>query len=721
MGVLKPNINRKLQFAYGSAILILLALGAACFLSIVSARESELWVIHTHEVIEKLQDLLYSMRSVESNDRGYGLTGDEADLASYRTALLSLRRSAADVGGLTVDNPLQQRQLPALNALIDQKIEFANKIMRVRRAGGSKAAVEAIQTEDGIRVMDATILLVGEMQREEIRLLAQRNENAVRRLLIAEFILALNTLLAVSIALFAAGAALRLKREGSRRELAEKALISSDDKYRGLLEAAPDAMVVVNQRGEIVLLNAQAELQFGYRRDELLGQRVAAIIPVGFAERLISDGKRTAAEALLQQIGTGIELDGLRKDGSKFPIEMMLSPLENADGILVTAAIRNITKRRRAEEAQLDSDEKYRGLLEAAPDAMVVVNQQGEIVLLNAQAELQFGYRRDELQGQKITNIIPLGFAERLISDEKRTAAEALLQQIGTGIELDGLRKDGSEFPVEMMLSPLENSDGILVTAAIRNIAARRKAAARLASTVEELERSNSELQRLAFVSSHDLQEPLRTVTSYAQLLSKRYKGRLDAEADEFITFVVSGCFRMKELIQDLLAFSRAGTDERSQRQEAVEDALQGALTNLGSAIRESLAVITHDPLPTIVTNGAELVQVFQNLIGNAIKYRSGTPPRIHVSASQRVAIPGQGSEWVLSVQDNGIGIESQYFDKIFVLFQRLHGPGEFSGTGVGLAICKKIVERLGGRMWVESELGKGSTFSFALPAGVAK
>jgi len=194
-------------------------------------------------------------------------------------------------------------------------------------------------------------------------------------------------------------------------------------------------MVVVNQGGEIVLLNVQAESQFGYSRDELLGQKVKNIIPEGFAERLIADGTRTAAEALAQQIGTGIELSARRKDGTEFPIEIMLSPLESAEGILVTAAIRDISVRKAAEEHLAQMEGRYRGLLEAAPDAMVVVNQGGEIVLLNAQAENQFGYSRDELLGQKVKNIIPEGFAERLIADGTRTAAAALAQQIGTGIE----------------------------------------------------------------------------------------------------------------------------------------------------------------------------------------------------------------------------------------------------------------------------------------------
>jgi diguanylate cyclase (GGDEF)-like protein/PAS domain S-box-containing protein len=259
----------------------------------------------------------------------------------------------------------------------------------------------------------------------------------------------------------------------------------SGAKYRGLLEAAPDAMVVVNQGGEIVLLNVQAEKQFGYRRDELVGQKVKNIIPEGFAERLIADGTRSAAEALAQQIGTGIELSGRRRDGSEFPIEIMLSPLESAEGILVTAAIRDISVRKDAEKHLAQMESRYRGLLEAAPDAMVVVNQGGEIVLLNVQAEKQFGYRRDELVGQKVKNIIPEGFAERLIADALRSAEDALAQQIGTGIELNGRRKDGSEFPIEIMLSPLESAEGILVTAAIRDITTRKKAEAQMTHSAE--------------------------------------------------------------------------------------------------------------------------------------------------------------------------------------------------------------------------------------------
>jgi PAS domain S-box-containing protein len=499
-------------------------------------------------------------------------------------------------------------------------------------------------------------------------------------------------------------------RDISVRKAAETHLAQMERRYRGLLEAAPDAMVVVNQSGEIVLLNLQAEKQFGYRRDELLGQKVFNIIPEGFAERLIADGLRSAEEALAQHIGTGIELTALRKDGSEFPIELMLSPLESDDVVLVTAAIRDISVRKAAETHLAQMESRYRGLLEAAPDAMVVVNQRGEIVLLNLQAEKKFGYRRDELLGQDVTNIIPEGFAERLIADGLRSAEEALAQQIGTGIELTARRKDGSEFPMELMLSPLGSLAGILVTVAIRDITKRRSAEALLLEKVEELYRSNEELQNFAYIASHDLQEPLRMVASYTSLIARRYKGKLDADADDFIAFAVDGAKRMQRLIQDLLTYSRVGSKEGEFSPISSEEALAQAIRNLRGAIDECAAVVTHDPLPVVLADETLLIQLLQNLLGNAIKYRRGDAPAVHVGA-----VPCSGGKWLFSVRDNGLGIEPQYFEKIFGMFQRLHKREEFAGTGIGLAICKKIVERHGGAISVESVIGEGSIFRFQM------
>jgi diguanylate cyclase (GGDEF)-like protein/PAS domain S-box-containing protein len=583
-----------MQLAFGSAMLTLLVVGAISYRGIVVSRESARWVSHTHKVLESIQDLVFAVEGIESNSRGFAMTGKESYLESYRVGLLKVAQDQAAIRSLTLDNPEQRQQIPQLESLTAQKIEHTEMVIRRRQARGP--GVDATRTGSGQGTMDEFLAVVGKLQEEELRLLVLRNADTNRRLNQTKMVLIFGTVLGMLIAAIAGWSAqrdnsargraegalgdseekyrmlldgvhdyaiflldpggrvvswnagaerikgytadeiigqdyscffspedikrgrpkevlrmtaasgrhkedgIRVRKDGSQflasvtftalreadgslrgfseisRDLSESK--ESEARYRGLLEAAPDAMVVVDQDGEIVLLNVQAEKQFGYRRDELVGQKVKNIIPEGFAERLIADGTRSAAEALAQEIGTGIELTGRRKDGSEFPIEIMLSPLESAEGVLVTAAIRDISVRKAAEKHLAQMESRYRGLLEAAPDAMVVVNQDGEIVLLNVQAEKQFGYRRDELVGQKVKNIIPEGFAERLIADGTRSAAEALAQEIGTGIELTGRRKDGSEFPIEIMLSPLKGAESVLVTAAIRNITTRKKAEA---------------------------------------------------------------------------------------------------------------------------------------------------------------------------------------------------------------------------------------------------
>jgi PAS domain S-box-containing protein len=484
----------------------------------------------------------------------------------------------------------------------------------------------------------------------------------------------------------------------------------SGAKYRALLEAAPDAMVVLNPEGQIVLLNLQAENQFGYQRDELVGRPVKSIIPEGFAERLIADGNRTAAEALAQQIGTGIELSGRRKDGSTFPIEIMLSPLASPEGILVTAAIRDISVRKAAERHLAQMEGRYRGLLEAAPDPMVLVNQGGEIVLVNLQAEKVFGYRRDELVGAMARTIVKRESLARLAAYARRCPDGSFAEQTRTAIDVAGRHKDGSTIPIAVTLSRLATDEGILLAVAIRDITARKKAELLLLRTVEDLNRSNEELGQFAYIASHDLQEPLRMVASYTQLLSKRYKGRLDSDADEFIAFAVDGANRMQRLIQDLLAYSRVGTNGKELVNISSERCLEQAIGNLRGALEDSGALVTHDPLPIVIADEGQLIQVFQNLVGNAIKYHGLSVPRIHVSSTSDA-----DAKWSFSVKDNGLGIEAQYFDKIFGMFQRLHKRDEFEGTGIGLAICKKIVERHDGTISVESQLGQGSTFHFTL------
>jgi light-regulated signal transduction histidine kinase (bacteriophytochrome) len=239
----------------------------------------------------------------------------------------------------------------------------------------------------------------------------------------------------------------------------------------------------------------------------------------------------------------------------------------------------------------------------------------------------------------------------------------------------------------------------------------RRRAEEQLRRTTADLQRSNTELQQFAYVASHDLSEPLRMVISYLQLLNEKQQGKLEPQTEEFLRFASEGAHRMQALIKDLLAYSRVDLRGRSFAETNVEQGLKAAMANLKVAIDESRAEISHDALPTLRADPVQITQVFQNLIGNAIKFRGTQPPRIHVSAELRQ------EEWLFGVRDNGIGIEPKNFDRIFVIFQRLHTRQEYPGTGMGLAICKRIIERHGGRIWLESQPGQGTVFYFTLPA----
>jgi PAS domain S-box-containing protein len=326
-----------------------------------------------------------------------------------------------------------------------------------------------------------------------------------------------------------------------------------------------------------------------------------------------------------------------------------------------------------------------------------------------------FGYDREELLGQTLEILLPERYRSRHVEHRHGYFAAPHVRAMGAGMSLAGRRKDGSEFPVEVGLSSVETPEGVVSLGLISDVTERKQAEDELSRVNEALRRSNSELGDFVYVASHDLQEPLRMIASYLQLLERRYKERLDAEGLEFIQYAVDGATRMKALLQDLLRYSRAGVHALDLRPVPASVLLDNALANLKQSIEDAQASIDVEPLPEIMADRGLFTQVFQNLVGNAIKFHvPGAFPHVTISSECR------GSNCVFAIRDNGIGIEAEHTERIFRVFERLHGTEEYAGSGVGLAITKKIVERHGGALWVESEPGQGSTFYFSIPMAPA-
>ncbi|MCX9009758.1 MAG: PAS domain S-box protein, partial [Candidatus Methanoperedens sp.] len=499
----------------------------------------------------------------------------------------------------------------------------------------------------------------------------------------------------------------------TERRQAEEALAESEERYRKLVELSPEA-IAVHSEGKIVFLNAAgAKLLGAAHPEEVIGKNIIDIVHPDYREVVGERVRRMRDEGKIVPL---IEEKFVRLDGSVIDVEVAAMPLTYQGKPAIQVVIRDITGRKRIE----DRLRLFRNLINKSNDAIFVDDPgTGRILDANDKACSSLGYTREELLNMRVFDIeatIPDHFSWKEHVKEVRRKGYLI-------IEGQNRRKDGTIFPVEVNVSYITIGEKSYTVAVARDITERKRAEEALRRARDELEirvqertaelaRSNAELEQFAYVASHDLQEPLRMISGFTQLLDKRYKGRLDKDADDFIVYIVDGAKRMQRIIEDLLAYSRVGTRGKSFETTDLEAVFNQALDNLKVAIEENDAAVTHDPLPTVMVDPTQMVQLFQNLIGNAIKFRKKEePPRIHVSAERR------GNEWLFSVRDNGIGISPEFQSRLFHVFQREHTESEYPGTGIGLAICKKIVERHGGRIWAESVQGEGSTFYFTIPA----
>jgi PAS domain S-box-containing protein len=378
----------------------------------------------------------------------------------------------------------------------------------------------------------------------------------------------------------------------------------------------------------------------------------------------------------------------------------------------VGAQLGVVVEREEARRERETSESRFTGIISISSDAVVSVDEEHRITFYNQGAEQIFGYTPEEAVGQPLEILIPDQFHaahRRHVREFGQSPVAA--RRMGERGQITGRRKNGEIFPADASITKLDVGGSIIYTSVLRDITDRVQSEEALERQAAELARSNADLEQFAYVASHDLQEPLRMVASYTQLLARRYGEKLDEDAKEFIGYTVEGVNRMKDLINDLLAYSRAGARSNPLEPVNVGIVVERVLGSLQPAIEESGATVTSGPMPVVMGDEGQLGQVFQNLIANALKFRHPElTPEVHVGAEKR------DGEWLFSVRDNGIGISPEFADRIFVIFQRLHSRAEYPGTGIGLAICKRLVERHGGRIWLESEEGKGTAFYFTIP-----
>lgn len=503
--------------------------------------------------------------------------------------------------------------------------------------------------------------------------------------------------------------------ENQARELkrAEQELREREETIRALLENASQGIITVDERGQILQVNAMAERLFGYSRNELEGQPLETLLPEEYRSGHVAQRSSYFHEPRSRPMGVGLDLLARRRDGSTFPVEISLSHVPTKQGMLAVAFVSDITERHRSMDVSRESEETIRALLESAAQGILGIREDGTIVIANAMAEQLFGYSRDELLDLPIEELLPEQYRSAHVNHRLGYFAEPRKRPMGRGLALSARRKDGSTFPVEISLSSIQTRHGLLAVSFITDITERKRTEDALIAQAEELARSNADLQHFAHVTSHDLQEPLRMIASYLQLLSLRYSGKLDSAADQYIGFAVDGAKRMQALIDDVLMFSRVANVESVPRAPVpLGMVMRWATSNLAISIEESRATVTHGDLPVVHGNQVQLVQLFQNLIANSIRYaRPDAPPVVNITAT-----PGENShECVVRVADNGIGIPPEHHDQVFGLFKRLHS--DKGGTGIGLAICRRIVEKHDGRIWIESAPGEGTTVVVTLPA----
>lgn len=756
---------------FGLALLILCGVGVASYHSVQRLNDNRQSVKHTYQVLETLNQVGDKLKFADDAGLRYIVTGKETYRTSSASGMQMADKAVKALQRLTIDNARQQRRLDELEPLITKSSALIQWQINSSRQKNADKATQIAITEQVRQIQQEIQAKLAEMDNEERTLLQRRSAATDASIGNTSLIFGIGYSLSFSLLL---GVYLLFQKQRRNRQLAEAELQKRsqmlDFANDTIVIRDQDGKMTYWNQGAERLYGWKPEevlgqhihtflqtvfpkpleeitdecLRQGYWEGELKQtkrdgeqiivasrwtlQRDEHLQPVAILEINNNVTERKQAESALQRAKEELEVR----------VEERTALLSQTNASLLA----EVKERRQAEAALRKSEELYRTLARNFPSGSIFLfDPDLRYTLAEGTGLAEVGLNPEQLVGKTIWEALPpqtcgrieplyrsalageakiteVSYADKIyrvhtlpVKNEQGEifAGMAMTQDITVQKQAEQAlinAREELEKRVQKRTKQLTEANTVLEAEIAERLVAQQK----LEQLTTELTRSNQELEQFAYVASHDLQEPLRAVTSYTQMLARRYSGQLDEKADKYVGYIVDGATRMQQLIQDLLTYSRVGRYELKLQPTDCNEVLNRVLKDLQVAIAQSNAIVTFDVLPTVMADTPQIVQLFQNIIGNAIKYRGEEPPQVHISASQ------QDSEWLFSVRDNGIGIEPQYAERIFVIFQRLHTRKEYSGTGLGLAICKKIVERHGGRIWVESQPGCGSTFYFTLP-----
>ncbi|MBD1871532.1 PAS domain S-box protein [Cyanobacteria bacterium FACHB-471] len=706
---MKALPERIVAAGFGLAIFLLCGVSIASYFQLQKLVKNKQWIIHTYKVIGSIDNAFEAISEAENAHRDYLSTRRKVDLDKYHTSVKKATQSIEQTRQLTIDNPTQQQRLERLEPLIEKRLALLDQSVSLIQHNQLETPARIAFIEQGGAVQPEIRSGLQSLKIEEYALLQERAAATGFS----------NICLVICIGYFSSFILLiwvyRLlnKQIGVSKALSEEAIRleqqATKSKLENILERITDAFVALDPEWRYTYVNQRAGHIFNRDPKELVGKNIWEEFPKGIGQKLSHAYYQAVTE---QRI---VQLEEYYPIWDKW-FESRIYP--SREGLLIF--FQDITARKQAEIALTQSEQRYRSLAIASAQVIWLSDANGKTVGDTSAWQ--------QLTGQTDAEIKGLGWLEAIHPDSRERIHQSWLQAIATQSLYEQVQpmrtRDGSYRDFWVRGVPVREADGTVrewigtctdITERKQAEEALRQAKAELEIKVQErtgeLVRSNQELELFASVASHDLQEPLRAISGFTQLLMQDLPADLlDESTKEYMHWIVDGTQRMQQLIHDLLAYSRVGTHDLVLTPTDCNEVLEQVSRNLQVAIAENNAAIFHDSLPMVIADKTQLIQLFQNLIGNAIKFRRKEPPKIYIRVEQTAL------EQIFSIRDNGIGIQPRYLEQIFEVFKRLHTRQEFPGTGIGLAICKKIVDRHGGRLWAESQPDEGTTFYFTLP-----